>query len=158
MAHFQPPPPVEEGKGWFGRASTAAPTPHPEMHQEAPASAADVASAHQRQGEEVSQPIPIEGTKLVATLRNVFISTPNPLAAPQHPADPIIVEHDSPAASVSSSQASLDKMCKDKVKSAGRRKAGKTEDYLNTLEISRPEDRGEKEAVVVLHGYAAALG
>ncbi|EIW71763.1 hypothetical protein TREMEDRAFT_22144, partial [Tremella mesenterica DSM 1558] len=31
-------------------------------------------------------------------------------------------------------------------------------DYINTLEISKPEDANAKEAVVVLHGYAAALG
>lgn len=43
-------------------------------------------------------------------------------------------------------------------KTLGRRKAGKMDDYINTLEISKPEDMGEKEAVVVLHGYAAALG
>lgn len=165
MAHFQPAPPEQAEKGWFSwTSSTSNPSDKagqssldnaPTQPESPTATAADLASANQRQGEQVSQPIPIEGTKLVATLRNVFITTPNPLAAPRHPADPIAERDvDSPPASASSSTSSLGK-CEKK---AGKRREGKMVDYINTLEISRAEDKEQKEAVVVLHGYAAALG
>ena len=79
---------------------------------------------------------------LVATLRNVFIPTPDPMLAPAHPADPA---GSSPAPSIASTD------------SKKRHKEKAMVDYINTLEISRSGD-DSKQAVVVLHGYAAALG
>jgi cardiolipin-specific phospholipase len=64
--------------------------------------------------------------------------------------------------SVASSTTSLDSEGKKKTNVCnplGRKgKEGKWTDYINTLEISNPEHGSSKEAVVVLHGYAAALG
>lgn len=123
MAHFRPPPPPVE-KGWFGRK--------PESSQ----------------GNEVQEVVEPLGTEhgLVATLRNVFIPTPDPSLAPAHPADPA---GSSPAPSSAPSIASTDSKRKQKEKALV--------DYINTLEISKSGD-DSKQAVVVLHGYAAALG
>ena len=106
-------------------------------------------------------PVSLPGTSLVATLRNVFIPTPDPALAPQHPADPCI---DTPASSVASSTTSLDSSGKKRASKLvnplqGKKgRDGKLTEYINTLEISNPEHGNSKEAVVVLHGYAAALG
>jgi cardiolipin-specific phospholipase len=95
-------------------------------------------------------------------LRNVFIPTPDPSLAPQHPADPHTTP--TPASSLASSTTSLDskgnrKSLKVQNPLHGKKgKEGKLTDYINTLEIANPEDGDSKEAVVVLHGYAAALG
>ena len=110
------------------------------------------------------QPVNLPGTSLVATLRNVFIPTPDPSLAPAHPADPYHTASTSAAGSAASSVASLDSQGNKKAKVLNplngkkRGKEGKLVDYLNTLEISNPEHGNSKEAVVVLHGYAAALG
>jgi cardiolipin-specific phospholipase len=98
--------------------------------------------------------VSLPGTSLVATLRNVFIPTPDPSLAPRHPADPI-------GPSPVSSTTSLDSSgkCQPRNPLHGKKgKEGKLTDYINTLEISNPEHGNSKEAVVVLHGYAAALG
>ena len=102
MAHFRPPTqPVE--KGWFGRKQE---------------------NSHGNEVQEVVEPLGTEHG-LVATLRNVFIPTPDPSLAPAHPADPA---GSSPAPSI-----------------ASRDSKSKSGD-------------DSKQAVVVLHGYAAALG
>lgn len=89
----------------------------------------------------------------MATLRNVFIPAPNPADAPAHPADPRGLSPSSTAASVHEEKKShhhKSKHCKKDESKLG--------DYINTLEISTPANQDSKEAVVVLHGYAAALG
>lgn len=153
MAHYRPPSPdaVKKVGTWWSW------------------SAAERAHAEKGEVEQVTEPIEMggeahEGVKaghgLVATLRNVFIPTPNPDLAPAHPADPIEggsgeMEGSSPTPSIASTS-SGGSTCK-----TGKRRSragGKLVDYINTLEISRPEDKDGKEAVVVLHGYAAALG
>jgi cardiolipin-specific phospholipase len=92
-----------------------------------------------------------------ASLRNVSIPTPDPAEAPAHPADP------APTTSRSSATSSTSSLSQSggrgEKKNAGRRKSGtKMGDYINTLEISSRENMGSKEAVVVNHGYAAAMG
>ena len=105
-----------------------------------------------RAGDEVVTPLSVPGTGLVASLRNVFISTPDPNLAPAHPADPISTSQPgSPASSTSSLSGG------GKEKRAAHRKH-KHEDYINTLEISDPKTAASHEAVVVVHGYAAAMG
>jgi len=106
-----------------------------------------------RAGDEVVNPLPVTGTGLVATLRNVFIPTPDPALAPAHPADPIV---ETPPSSAASSTSSLP---------SGRKHHKlhhplhqKHEDFINTLEISSPENASSREAIVVMHGYAAAMG
>lgn len=119
--------PAEPAKGWFGWGSSQPVIPAQTM------------------GEVEEANVPADNG-LVATLRNVFVPTPNPDMAPPHPADPIGPAKASPASSVS------DKSSKSS------KKEGKLVDYINTLEISSPADKTSKEAVVVLHGYAAAMG
>lgn len=90
---------------------------------------------------------------LVATLRNVFISTPNPADAPAHPADPRDLPPPSghgPQHEEKKSHRHMSRHCKND--------ESKLKDYINTLEISTSANKDSKEAVVVLHGYAAALG
>lgn len=90
---------------------------------------------------------------LVATLRNVFITTPNPADAPAHPADPRDLPLRSghgPQHEEKKSHRHISRHCKND--------ESRLKDYINTLEISTPANRDSKEAVVVLHGYAAALG
>lgn len=90
---------------------------------------------------------------LVATLRNVFISTPDPADAPAHPADPRDLPPPSghgPQHEEKKSHRHMSRHCKND--------ESKLKDYINTLEISTPANKDSKEAVVVLHGYAAALG
>ncbi|KIR29587.1 cardiolipin-specific phospholipase [Cryptococcus deuterogattii LA55] len=90
---------------------------------------------------------------LVATLRNVFITTPNPADAPAHPADPRDLPPPSghgPQHEEKKSHRHISRHCKND--------ESKLKDYINTLEISTPANKDSKEAVVVLHGYAAALG
>lgn len=118
--------PAEPAKGWFGWGSSQPVIPAQTQAE------ADAASVPGDNG-------------LVATLRNVFVPTPNPDLAPQHPVDPVASSTGSPASSVSD-------------KSVRSKKDGKLVDYINTLEISSPADKSSKEAVVVLHGYAAAMG
>lgn len=131
MEMFRPSPPAEQAKGWFGwSTSQSVVTPTPE----------EVASHHDSAH---------AGDGLVATLRNVFIKTPNPDDAPAHPVDPI--EAGSSASSVASTSSGKKGHCK-------KDKEGRLVDYINTMEISNAANRSSSEAVVVLHGYAAAMG
>lgn len=163
LSMYQPPEPGSPNpKGWFSWSAD----PNASSTKENIPLSSEVGD---RAGEQVVNdenhavpPVSLPGTSLVATLRNVFIPTPDPSLAPQHPADPHTAA--TPASSLASSTTSLD--------SAGKRKSlkvqnplhgkkgkeGKLTDYINTLEISNPEHGETKEAVVVLHGYAAALG
>ena len=88
-----------------------------------------------------------EDDGLVATIRNVYIPTPDPTQAPAHPADRAMPQSTGPTTPTSKRE-------------TGRRSPpdGKLVDYINTLEISTPGTRNSKEAVVISHGYAAALG
>ena len=88
-----------------------------------------------------------EDDGLVATIRNVYIPTPDPTQAPAHPADRAMPQSTGPTTPTSKRE-------------TGRRSPpdGKLVDYSNTLEISTPGTRNSKEAVVISHGYAAALG
>ncbi|WRT69423.1 uncharacterized protein IL334_006409 [Kwoniella shivajii] len=145
-----------ESKGWFfGGSSTSS-----------SATATTAASKKELDDklpvEEVGQikdPLPLQNG-LVATLKNVFIQTPNPNDAPQHPADPREITSASATSSLSdlsqtsinSSHGKIKKHCKKD------KNQGKLVDYINTLEITSNENKDSKEAVVVLHGYAAALG
>jgi cardiolipin-specific phospholipase len=161
MSMYQPPEPGSPGsKGWFSWSAD----PNASTTKEHIPSKAEVG---ERAGEQVVNdenhavpPVSLPGTSLVATLRNVFIPTPDPALAPQHPADPRI---DTPASSVASSTTSLDSSGKKRASIVNplhgkKGKDGKLTEYINTLEISNPEHGNSKEAVVVLHGYAAALG
>jgi cardiolipin-specific phospholipase len=161
MSMYQPPEPGSPGsKGWFSWSAD----PSASTTKEHIPSKAEVG---ERAGEQVVNdenhavpPVSLPGTPLVATLRNVFIPTPDPALAPQHPADPRV---DSPASSVASSTTSLDSSGKKRASIVNplhgkKGKVGKLTEYINTLEISNPEHGNSKEAVVVLHGYAAALG
>lgn len=80
-----------------------------------------------------------------ATLRNVFIPTPDPTKAPSHPCDR--------ASSLTSATSSITNGIRGK---DGEK--DKMVDYINTLEITTPETMDSKEGVVVSHGYAAAIG
>jgi cardiolipin-specific phospholipase len=109
--------------------------------------------------EDVPVPAPSD-TGLVATLRSVFIPTPDPKLAPLHPSD-----KPQPASAEGSESTSLSSQEKKKRNrmSLHRRKSDdsskeKLVDYINTLEISREDLAGSKEAVVVVHGSAAAWG
>lgn len=174
MAAFEPSPSSpEEVKGWFGWGSASQATakqdsPSHEASTEGLARSVSRTSASQlneaeqnRAGEEVSLPVGIGSTNLIATIKNVFIPTPNPDHAPAHPADPVepsVSAEFGTTASASSSTSSLSgEKSKSKVK-CHKVKDDKLVDYLNTLEISTPENANSKEAVVMLHGYAAALG
>lgn len=90
---------------------------------------------------------------LVASIRKVFIPTPDPHAAPAYPGAPV-------ASSVESIHSQDSGKCKKDHRLSIHHKHhdGKMVDYINTLEFSSPEIKDSKEAVVVLHGYAAALG
>ena len=114
--------PAEPAKGWFGWGSSQ-----------------PVITPAAGETEDASVP---GDNGLIATLRNVFIPSPNPDMAPKHPVDPAPSASASPASSISDNSASAKKLV----------------DYINTLEISSPADKTSKEAVVVLHGYAAAMG
>lgn len=135
MEIFRPSPSAEQVKGWFGWStsqSVVEPTP------------AELASHHDSAH---------VGQGLVATLRNVFIKTPNPDEAPEHPVDPI------EPVSASSSVASGAVGHKHKLHlKKDKEKDEKMVDYINTMEISTSANRASSEAVVVLHGYAAAMG
>jgi cardiolipin-specific phospholipase len=163
MSMYQPPEPGSPGnKGWFSWSAD----PNAATTKENIPPREDVGD---RAGEQVVNdenhavpPVSLPGTSLVATLRNVFIPTPDPALAPQHPADPRTDA--SPESSVASSTTSLDSNGKKRASKLvnplhGKKgKDGKLTEYINTLEISNPEHGNSKEAVVVLHGYAAALG
>ena len=133
MEMFRPAPVTEAPKGWFGWTSAPA----------ASTATTTAGAADQPAPDLVSAPTTTGG--LVATLRNVFIPTPVPERAPLHPADP----YEPIAASPRSSISEKSKRCK---------KDDKLVDYINTLEISSAANKDSKEAVVVLHGYAAAMG
>jgi len=90
-------------------------------------------------------------TGLVATIRNVFIPTPDPNLAPKHPDDP-------PESSAASTASSQERKKHHRLTLHKHSNEDKLVDYINTLEISRSDLESSKEAVVVLHGYAAALG
>ncbi|WWC93086.1 uncharacterized protein L201_008051 [Kwoniella dendrophila CBS 6074] len=156
MSHFEPSLPVQtkdSSKGWFGFGSSSGNTSSQEKQEIDNKLPVD-------QIGQIKDPLPLQNTGLVATLRNVFIPTPNPSLAPQHPADPR-----DPQQSFTASPASSTSELSD-IPTHGKRKhhlkckkdEGKLVDYINTLEITKPEDKDSKEAVVVLHGYAAALG
>ncbi|TXT13058.1 hypothetical protein VHUM_01459 [Vanrija humicola] len=83
-------------------------------------------------------------TGFAATVRNVFIPTPDPALAPTVPD----TNPDSRASSVKSGKSGHEKKHCHK----------NHQDYINTLEITRKDNVDSKEAVVVLHGYAAAQG
>ncbi|WVW86617.1 hypothetical protein I302_108670 [Kwoniella bestiolae CBS 10118] len=144
MAAFEPSSiPPAQSKGWF-TSGQKQDLPETEIGQ-------------------IKDPLPISHTGLVATLRNVFIPTPNPAFAPSHPADPREVTSGSATSSSTdlSTAGSGSVTSKEKKKHHSKCKKGeegKMVDFINTLEITRPQDKDSKEAVVVLHGYAAALG
>ncbi|OWZ68336.1 hypothetical protein AYX15_00748 [Cryptococcus neoformans] len=150
-----PPPPATgpegmqqqaAGKSWFafGRSSNSTST---------------TSLPNQTHAAENAEPRPLQvapssaASGLVATLRNVFIPTPSPADAPAHPADPRGLSPSSTAASVHEEKKSHHHKSKH-----GKKDENKLGDYINTLEISTPANQDSKEAVVVLHGYAAALG
>lgn len=135
MEIFRPSPPAEQVKGWFGWSTSQSVV---EPTKEELASHHD--SAHVGEG-------------LVATLRNVFIKTPNPEEAPAHPVDPIEPGVGSSASSIASGESGHKHKLQCK-----KEKEGKMVDYINTMEISTAANRHSTEAVVVLHGYAAAMG
>jgi len=147
---YQPPEQPVPAAGWFGfgGASQSGSTAiHHTSESKTPGTK-----------EDVIEPINMETGGLVATLRNVFIQTPNPDLAPENPSDLYIP----PSDSTNSSSSSLDSQ---KHKKHGHHKLGhkrhendKLVDYVNTLEISKPQDKDSNEAVVVVHGYAAAMG
>lgn len=160
---YQPPEPGSPNtKGWFSwSADPNASTTKENIPSDG--------SVGERAGEQVVNdenhavpPVSLPGTSLVATLRNVFIPSPDPALAPQHPADPRTEV--TPDSSVASSTTSLDSSGKKRSSKlvnplhGKKSKDGKLTEYINTLEISNPEHGNSKEAVVVLHGYAAALG
>lgn len=171
MSMYEPPARPQE-KGWFSWGGSSEqqlqPAP-PAGHHDSSA----VEAANHRVGQGVSAPVEIGTSGLIATLRNVFVPTPNPDEAPFHPADPLEASTsmstpakrhslfsgkstgNSAATSANSSTASLGS---EETGSQKKGKAGKLTDYINTLEISSPENASSKEAVVMLHGYAAALG
>ncbi|BEI92887.1 uncharacterized protein CcaverHIS019_0505150 [Cutaneotrichosporon cavernicola] len=126
LAYYQPTPP-EPSRSWFSWGHAAPATSAP-------------------------QHIPTDG--LLATLRTVFIPTPDPALAPPRP-DMLMDENSSISTSSSSSKT------KHKHKHARALHCNHAEgltDYINTLEFSSPATKDSKEAVVVVHGYAAALG
>jgi len=164
---FEPPVPAPAQKSWFGWAGGATDSTSPVNPSSGIESKVDAAGqklGDSRAGDEVVNPLPVTGTGLVATLRNVFIPTPNPELAPAHPADPVISKS-TPPGSATSSTSSLQngekKHMKTNASAQSHHLSGgkhKHEDYLNTLEISTSENQSSREAVVVMHGYAAALG
>ncbi|WOO84790.1 putative cardiolipin-specific deacylase, mitochondrial [Vanrija pseudolonga] len=87
-------------------------------------------------------------TGFAATVRNVFIPTPDPALAPTVPD----TNPDSRASSLKSGTSSHHHHHHKKHCHKNH------QDYINTLEISRQDNADSKEAVVVLHGYAAAQG
>ncbi|WVN87047.1 uncharacterized protein L203_102223 [Cryptococcus depauperatus CBS 7841] len=150
LSMYKPSPRSEETRGWFGSAQGSAVSlgeQHPCLDQSEAAKPEATANGSAS-----------DSNGLVATLRNVFIPTPNPSDAPLHPADPRVAlaefQPDDPTLPVSGSPEKnhhfRHKICKKTDKNLV--------DYINTLEITAPENRDAKEAVVVLHGYAAALG
>ncbi|KAL7424896.1 hypothetical protein Q5752_000582 [Cryptotrichosporon argae] len=144
LAHYTPPPPQMAGSWlpWSGGSSAgaAAVTAKSSELRQTPSRAEDV--------------VPPAATEsgLVATLRNVFISTPDPSLAPADPTDVFAPSASSDSVASSASHSKVPRLHRKKVA------ADKLVDYINTLEISRPANAGSREAVVVLHGYAAALG
>ena len=153
LAMFEPPSAPAASKGWFNWGTNETTKTVPPLESRVDAIGQEIGDA--RAGDEVVNPLPVVGTGLVATLRNVFIPTPNPALAPAHPADPITT---SPAGSASSSSSSLSHNEKKHHHALHHTHEAKHEDYINTLEISNPEYASSREAVVVMHGYAAALG
>ncbi|WWC65600.1 uncharacterized protein I303_108220 [Kwoniella dejecticola CBS 10117] len=162
MANFEPAPPNEVQKGWFGFGSSSSST------SSSSEAAQKIEIDNTLPPEEIGQikePLTLPNSGLVATLRNVFIPTPDPALAPLHPADPR-----DPSQSQSQSAASSSTDLSEQGNSHTRKKYhishshkckkhdGKLVDYINTLEITKPQDKDSKEGVVVLHGYAAALG
>ncbi|CAK9781366.1 alpha/beta-hydrolase [Cutaneotrichosporon oleaginosum] len=97
-------------------------------------------------------PVPVPTNGLLATLRTVFIPTPDPTLAPPRP--DMRIEEDS---SISSDDTTKSKKHKH-ARSLHCHHAEGLTDYINTLEFSSPATKDSKEAVVVVHGYAAALG
>lgn len=158
---YQPPEPGSPTKGWFDWSSSSARGGKEDIAPDTQQGVGDRAGEQVVNEDHTVAPVNLPGTSLVATLRNVFIPTPDPSLAPQHPADPMIAG----SSSTTSSTVSLDSQgCKKKggrlhnPLASKKGKEGKLTDYINTLEISNPEHGSSKEAVVVLHGYAAALG
>ena len=150
---FEPPAPPPASIGWFGWGAKQ-PLASPEVESKVDAAGQELGDS--RAGDEVVNPLPVTGTGLVATIRNVFIPTPNPALAPAHPADPVEQPSLGSALSSTSSLPNGEKIHRGAHQHPGRK--DKHEDYINTLEISSPENASTREAVVVLHGYAAALG
>ncbi|WVF68893.1 hypothetical protein IAT40_003666 [Kwoniella sp. CBS 6097] len=154
MASFEPTPsPLVESKGWFGTTRT-----HKTATEGLPAMTAEQANMDDSEIGQIKEPISIKGTGLQATLRNVFIPTPNPADAPQHPADPRELSSAASSSTDLSTSAASSHGKKHHHCKHHKDKDGKLVDYINTLEVTAPENEASKEAVVVLHGYAAALG
>lgn len=134
LSYYSPPPP-EPSKSWLSWGQS-----HP-----APGAAAAGAP---------SPPPATDG--IAATLRTVFIPTPDPHLAPERP--------DVRAEPTRSDTASSTSSTSEKKKRHRHSRAlhcshnDQLVDYINTLEFSSPETKNSKEAVVVMHGYAAALG
>lgn len=156
-----PPPPstapagVQEqagGRSWFGFGTSSKSTSTTSLPTQTHA-AEDVAPRPQPVA---SSSAPSSG--LVATLRNVFIPTPDPADAPAHPADPRDLSPSSSATSSVHDPTHEEKKSHHRKSKYCKTDEGKLRDYINTLEISTPANQDSKEAVVVLHGYAAALG
>ncbi len=151
---FVPLSPEPVATGWFDWGGQTTPST---LAVETKLDAAQQEMGDARAGDAVVNAVPVTGTGLVATLRNVFVPTPNPDLAPAHPADPL-ESSPSPPGSAASSTSSLTKGEKKSLKSHHLGHKHNHEDYINTLEISTPENASSREAVVVMHGYAAALG
>lgn len=166
LKHYTPPEQVVPShSGWFGWGSSAT-QDQDSIMTTTPTTTTTSNTDPKATGtkEDVIAPIDVEGSGgLVATLRNVFIQTPNPALAPEDPSELYIPP--STTVSQNSSTSSLPNGVEvEKRKShhqhhhLGHKNKDKLVDYINTLEVSRADDRASKEAVVVVHGYAAAMG
>ena len=153
MAMYQPPPQHPNAKGHLGMSSPTASTSDPGVNTSV------AVSPDSETREEVVPPTAVGDSGLVATLRNVFIPTPDGKDAPSHPAEPRLITASAEASPAGSTTSVNKTKHKHHFPHPHHKKSSdKLVDYINTLEISRPEDKNAKEAVVVLHGYAAALG
>ena len=150
MSIFEPSPAAPDPKGWFAWNSGHG---HHHGHPDHPPTGYSDQPPTGYEGESITRVETQVGSGLIARLRDVFVPTPDPSLAPQHPVDPL----PGPSSSASSLASHTEKK-KLHFKHGSKTKSGKLVDYINTLEISSKENANSKEAVVVMHGYAAAMG